>query len=409
MPGDYYVDAQSRVNLPFGGGGGGGAPGRGGRGGGPAGAAIAGLIGSVAGNNAALLFQPDDENQKAYAPTYFPGVTSIAEAHPIALGLSETSGDVDFNLRLVHVARVHGRVTDPDGTPTWSGNVSLALEGGAAGRGGFGVNYGGRIRYDGVFEIANVPPGRYILQARGNDNDSPQFASQPLTVADTDLEVSVLLGNSATITGALVFPQGATDLPDFSNVRVTAPSTDASIGGQAQGRVDKDGKFTITGVQAGMHLIRPNGNYRGWSLKTVTVNGRDITDTAVELRNGQTLEGVELTMTDKTTEINGVLTTDAGAPVTDFTVLAFSTDSTFWQPQSRHIATARPDQNGRFKIRGLPAGSYYLAMVDPAQQGEWYEAAYLEDHRLGAARVSITEGETKTQDFKGLPTGTAER
>src|SRR4029453_12481701 len=40
MPGDYYVDAQSRLNLPFGG----GAPGRGGRGGGPPGSAIAGLI-----------------------------------------------------------------------------------------------------------------------------------------------------------------------------------------------------------------------------------------------------------------------------------------------------------------------------------------------------------------------------
>src|SRR5437773_353523 len=76
MPGDYYVDAQSRINLPFGGppgrGGPGGGPG-GGRGGGPGGrgggaaAAIAGLVGAVAGNNAALLFQPNDEQQKSYA------------------------------------------------------------------------------------------------------------------------------------------------------------------------------------------------------------------------------------------------------------------------------------------------------------------------------------------------------
>src|SRR5438552_2885306 len=74
MPGDYYVDAQSRVNLPFGGpaGRGGGAGGRGGgpggRGGGGA-AAIAGAAGAIAGSNIAALFGPDDENQKAYAPT----------------------------------------------------------------------------------------------------------------------------------------------------------------------------------------------------------------------------------------------------------------------------------------------------------------------------------------------------
>ena len=405
MPGDYYVDAQSRINLPFGGpagrgGGGGRGGGPGGRGGGGA-AAIAGVVGAIAGGNVAALFGPDDENQKAYAPTYFPGVTSITEAHPITLALSQTSADVDFNLQLVHVARVSGHVIDPDGTATWSGNVSLVVDSATVGRGGgFGMNYGSRIQYDGTFEISNVPPGRYTLQARGNDNDAPQFASQPLTVGSTDIDVSIGLGNSATITGTIVFPPSQTPLPDFSNMRVAAPSVDTSIGGQAQGRVDKDGRFTITGVQAGAHLIRPGGQLRGWTLKAVTVDGRDVTDMAVDLRSGQRLERVELTLTDKTSEINGTLTGDQGAPVTEYTVLAFSTDSTFWQPQSRHIATARPDQTGQFRIRGLPAGDYYVTTVDPAQQGEWFEPAYLEEHRIGAARLSLGDGDTKAQDFK---------
>jgi hypothetical protein len=406
MPGDYYVDAQSRINLPFGGpagrgGGGGGQRGGGGRGGGGAAAAIAGVVGAIAGGNVAALFGPDDENQKAYAPTYFPGVTSIAEAQPVMLGLSQTAADIDFGLQLVHVARVSGHVTDQDGTTTWSGNVSLVVDTATVGRGGgFGLNYGSRIQWDGTFDISNVPPGRYTLQARDNDNDTPQFASQPLTVGSVDVDVSVTLGNSATISGTIVFPPSQTPLPDFSNMRVTAPSTDNAIGGQAQGRVDKDGKFTITGVQAGTHLIRPGGQLRGWTLNAVTIDGRNVTDAAVELRSGQRLERVELTLTDKTTEINGTLTGDQGAPVTEYTVLAFSTDSAFWQPQSRHIATARPDQTGHFRIRGLPAGDYYLATVDPAQQGEWFEPAYLEQHRLGAARVALGDGDTKTQDFK---------
>ena len=408
MPGDYYIDAQSRINLPFGGpaGRGGGVGGRGagpgGRGGGGgAAAAIAGVVGAIAGGNVAALFGPDDENQKAYAPTYFPGVTSITEAQPITLGLSQTSADVDFNLQLVHVARVSGHVTDPDGTATWSGNVSLVVDSATVGRGGgFGMNYGSRIQYDGTFDISNVPPGRYTLQARGNDNDAPQFASQPLTVGSTDIDVSVVLANSATISGTIVFPPSQTQLPDFSNMRVAAPSVDNSIGGQAQGRVDKDGRFTITGVQAGGHLIRPGGQLRGWTLKAVTIDGRDVTDAAVDLRSGQHLERVEMTLTDRTNEINGTLTGDQGAPITEYTVLAFSTDSTFWRPQSRHIATARPDQTGHFRIRGLPAGDYYVTTVDPAQQGEWYEPGYLEEHRLGAAHVALGEGDTKAQDFK---------
>ena len=79
---------------------------------------------------------------------------------------------------------------------------------------------------------------------------------------------------------------------------------------------------------------------------------------------------------------------------------SFSTDSDFWRAQSRHISTARPDQTGKYRIRGLPAGEYYVTTVDPAEQGEWFEAAYLEERRIGAARVTVNEGDTKTNDFK---------
>ena len=84
----------------------------------------------------------------------------------------------------------------------------------------------------------------------------------------------------------------------------------------------------------------------------------------------------------------------------DYTVLAFPTDDRLWRPQSRHIMTARPDQNGKYQIKGLPPGEYYLAIVDPAVQGEWFEPAFLEQHRPGATRISLGDGDVNTQDFK---------
>ena len=62
--------------------------------------------------------------------------------------------------------------------------------------------------------------------------------------------------------------------------------------------------------------------------------------------------------------------------------------------------TARPDQTGKYRIRGLPPGEYYVTTVDPAEQGEWFEPTYLDDHRAGAARVILAEGGAKTQDFR---------
>ena len=182
-------------------------------------------------------------------------------------------------------------------------------------------------------------------------------------------------------------------------MRISSVSVDPGLT-NSQARVEKDNSFKIVAIAEGLHLIRPSGQLRGWSLKSVLLDGRDITDTPIEVRSGQEIRRVSITFTDAVSEINGTLTTEQGVPISDYTVLAFSTESSFWRAQSRHIATARPDQNGKFRIRNLPAGSYYLATVDPAQPGEWFEPAYLEEHRLGATTVTIGDGETKTQNFK---------
>ena len=139
---------------------------------------------------------------------------------------------------------------------------------------------------------------------------------------------------------------------------------------------------------------------RGWNLKSVAIDGRDVTDTPIAIRSNQRVNNVVVTFTDKVNEINGTVTDVQGVPVTEYTVLAFSTNSSVWRPNSRQIATARPDQTGMFKIRNLPAGDYYIVTVDPSEQGEWFEPAYLDQHHGGAARVSLGDGDTKTQDFR---------
>jgi hypothetical protein len=250
--------------------------------------------------------------------------------------------------------------------------------------------------------MINVPPGRYVLRARGEDMEFPQFATQPITVGGGDLgDVPVILSDGATISGIVSFPTGPAQLPDLWQMRIAAPSTELQIGNASQARVEKDGTFLIVALAPGPHLIRPNGGgLRGWTLKSVISDGRDVTDSPIDIRSGQKLTNLVLTFTDKVTEINGTITTDRGDPSPDYTVLAFSTDPTLWRAQSRQIQTARPDQTGQFKMRGLPAGEYYVVTVDPAEQGEWFEAAYLDQHRTGAAQVNLSDGDTKTQNFK---------
>jgi hypothetical protein len=386
MPGEYYVNALAR-NFNVGGGprgfGGGRGAGRGGGGGG---------------------FAPSptgvDEDDMAYAPTFYPGVANVTDAKPLTVALSQELLDISFNMQLVHAARVNGHVTNPDGSEVSSGNVNLVNEGAA--RGQVGVNYGSRIDWDGSFEIANVPPGRYIMRARGTDSETPQYAAQPLSVNGQDIDdVLVIVTPGAQLTGTVTLLPGSTQAPDISNIRISAPATDQeSFGQQPNARVDKEGKFSLDGVPAGLHLIRPNGGTRGWTLKSVTIGGRDVTDAPISLRSGESVPNVAIVFTDKLTEINGTVMTDQSTPIPDLTVLAFTTDSSLWRPQARQIMTARPDQTGKFRIRGLPPGDYYITTIDPAESGEWFEPAYLDDHRAGAARVTLTDGDVKTHDFK---------
>ncbi len=120
----------------------------------------------------------------------------------------------------------------------------------------------------------------------------------------------------------------------------------------------------------------------------------------MDVRSGQTIASLAIVFTDKQSEISGSITDQQGKAMPDYTVLAFPADSKLWRAQARQIMTARPDQTGKYRIRGLPAGEYYLATVDPAEQGEWFDPAYLEDHRAGAARLALGDGDVKTQDFK---------
>lgn len=395
-PGDYYVSATARPS----------AGGRGGFGGGIAGTFLGGGLAAAFGGGRGGFGPtgPNDQEPVAYAPTYFPGVGSVNEAKAVALGVSQEALDVDFGLQLVRTSRVTGRVVYSDATPATAGMVALTPEGvGGGGRGQIGSNYGGRIGRDGAFSMTNIPPGRYTLRARGTDGDAPQYAEQPLALAGGDVSnLTIVLAPGATLSGTVAFQATTQTLPnDVTQVRVSAQSADVNAAGATpNARVDKDGTFTLAGVAAGMHLIRANGTGRGWALKAVVVDGRDVIDVPLELRSGQALANVSLLFTDKLTEVTGTVTSEQGTPVVEFTVLAFPTDETLWRPQSRHIMTARPDQNGTFQMRGLPPSEYYLAVVDPAEQGEWFEPAFLEKHRADSVKITLGEGDVRVQDLR---------
>ena len=64
------------------------------------------------------------------------------------------------------------------------------------------------------------------------------------------------------------------------------------------------------------------------------------------------------------------------------------------------MASARPDQEGQFRVSNLPAGPYYAVAVEYVAQGEWQDPAWLERMSKAATKFTLDEGGTKTLDLK---------
>jgi hypothetical protein len=138
-----------------------------------------------------------------------------------------------------------------------------------------------------------------------------------------------------------------------------------------------------------------------WTLKSISIAGRDVTDDTIDLHAGQSLDNLTVVLTDRTTAVDGTVRDGSGTPLPALTVVAFSSDPQYWRPQSRQIQAVRTDQSGVFHLRNLPPGEYELAVVDSVEQGEWFDPSFLQQIRSGAKRLTLSEGETKTQDLTG--------
>lgn len=405
------------------------------------------------------LAATEQEQPTAYAPVYYPGTTSPGSAATVTLGVGEERANVDFMLQLVPTAQVEGNVVGPDGTLPANVTITLVPNDGA-GMGsipGVGSN-SARPGAQGQFVFRNITPGQYSLQARANifkptaeqNTPGPQgplggragapargrggpqeiaqvlWAATDVTVTGQNLPpVTLTLQPGMIVSGRLDF-QGGQPPQDLSGSRVTLVprgQQPTAMGNLPVAVVDASGHFTIAGVPPGRYVFtgsvtsgggqggpfggRGGGPVAGglsspsaWTLKSAVAGGRDALDFPLDIGPNQDIEGAVLSFSNRTQELNGTIQDAAGRPTSDFTIIVFPSDKRYWLPQSRRISSARPATDGRFSLRGLPAGDYRLTAVTDVEPGEWYDPAFLAQLVNVSIPIALADGETKTQDIR---------
>lgn len=339
-------------------------------------------------------------------PTYFPGTTRGARAAIVRLGRAEERTGLDFAVEHVPTGSITATVLMPDlgdqpvevrlvqsdgGMPSQDTRMART-------RPGAGVGFGG------------LAPGQYTLIALPYTGGMPtnsgtaHWSRMDVVVDGEALTGLFLIGERGLTVEGLVKFEGATPPPSLASFRPLLPVAHLGAGRRAAPRVvlQPDGRFTMDVVPGPYRLLPTAPGIRQplgrWFLKSVVVNGRDILDAPIDLRQG-TSDAV-VTFTDRASEISGRVVAANGDAEGDCYIVLFSTNRNAWFAGSRRVAGVRARDDGTFTIRNLPAGEYWAVAVQDLEDGEWGDSELLDRLSAGAVKLTLADAEKKLQELR---------
>jgi hypothetical protein len=345
-------------------------------------------------------------DNSGYAPTYAPGTTNAAEATRVQVHSGQDI-NADVQLTAARMLRVSGSVVSSRGKAPEGGLVRLVPRGDIVlDRMGLGAPM-----LNGGFSFNQVPPGNYTLMVRigaddgpgrfrpgGQGSDDSEFAIVPLTVAGDDLaNVRVVTGRGLTIPGVLIAEAGTLPTDQTLRVLISPAEPDGMMMGPQPAVVEANGRFQVENV-IGEGRVNLMGLGRGWMLKAIDYKGAEVTDKPIEFAaDGGPLR---IVVTNRVPIVSGTVTSGSGAPLTDYEVLAFTTDTSFWERPGRRVRFTRADQQGTFKLEGLPAGDYYIAAFAGLDDETRTSPETLARARSVAQQITVVEGQTRSVSLR---------
>lgn len=381
-----------------------------------------------------------DDRLWVYPTTFHPNAATQPRATVVPVGSGEDRSGIDVHIRPISTRRLSGTVASADGQ-IGGIPVRLVIEDGEDAAIDLGVASTVTSR-TGTFAFPAVPIGHYSIRAikglpagtelttsqtiihtgsggvfstadsttlrRALDMGFPQtrWANAPVTVGRDDISgVTVTLQPGLRIAGHVEL-EGAGPKPARQRVPqiqvVVEPATGGFVTSSWPARLEFNGRFNAFGLPGGKYYVRVGGAPPGWSFKSITYNGRDVSDSPLDLESTDAT-GVVVTFSDRPTQVSGTVRTSSGAGDPDATVLVFPSDIQSWSTRAlnpQRFRRTRVSPAGAFTVSPLPPGDYYIVAVPDELSSDWQDVAFLDALSRDASQVSLAEGDKKTQDLR---------
>lgn len=341
-----------------------------------------------------------------FAVTFYPGTQDPSAAQIVTVGPDKDALNIAFSLVPARTATVSGMLVDAGSGSVAGGNLILM----PSEREGATLVIMVRSVADqaGRFTFRNLPPGTYTIQAfgapvgTGGNLAAMAFGYRTFSVEGTDIDgLTVPIPAARTIRGHLTFDGDLSQLPKPTDVQLVARQIDFESapvgGGPPPSKVNDDWTFEIGGM-SGLRVIGA-GARPGWVVKQVTLGGRDVSDSPVDLREHDAKD-VEIVLTNRTTTLNGRVVDADDKPLAGYDVVVFADDETKWGTWSRYVVLSRSNAAGTFSLRGLPAGSYLAIAAPTLPNGVWQDPAFLLKQRGTADVARFALGDEDSRSIK---------
>lgn len=340
------------------------------------------------------------------APAYYPDVTEELRASTVRLGLSEQVSGIDVTVRAVPMSSVSFVAGANSGAPLAALSIGVAN----LSTGQLWASRGGVIAdpLTGRGRVPGLMPGRYLFfgsASEAADLDRVWYLSREVELGGADVvDLPLVFQPGVRVSGRVTASTSAsTAMPVLNGVRVQLNAVSEirglALGATRSAPVDADGRFEVEGVAPGTYRLGLSG-LEGWSLVSALSQGVDTLDSALNVGTSIDVADLDLRISPGESEVAGQVIDAQGRPASDLTVVAVPADRALWSSSRRLSGPAHVGTDGRYEIRGLPAGRYVLAVVGVVESDVLDDPAVLEQLAASGVVVDLAEGQHLTQHLK---------
>jgi hypothetical protein len=343
--------------------------------------------------------------------TFYPDSASKDQATPVELVAGQNLTGVDIRLARRRSVAISGNVRGIPERGTLNSFTTVLLFS-WENTDSFHMNRELPVEPNGKFTIPGLTPGRYLVQARLHAPEDANLQSRAVEVhADSGDETGIALelARGEPVSGTVEFEGEAVNAPakpsaEKLTVRLEPGRGMADSGGSNSAEVSESGAFQVPQVFPGKFRVRVMPMPENAYIKSVKLGGYEAPDGMVDLSDGVTGAGMQVTLSRNGGQFEGSVVDDDGKPLQGnlaLVLLAATADDIGQQ----NFKPVEPGQ--KFRYTGLRPGKYRLIAIDVRQFSGGFER--LRGLFPNAPEIEIHEGDRIVKDVKLMDAGSTAR